>query len=422
MELAVLLVSFLLFLLLGTSVAAAMITSGLLSLLVGGMPMTIIAERVLSGINSYTLLAVPFFIFAAVIMNRGGLTDRLLGVARCFVGHFRGGTAQVDVLASIFFAGMSGSATADAASQGRILIPHMKKEGYDAGFAAGVNSASATIGAIIPPSITMVIYGSITNISVGALFLAGVVPGLVIGVGMMLVVAILAHRRGYPRAPRMRLQECVGPVLEALPALIAPIIILGGIFTGATTPTEAGVVACAYGLFLGFVVYRELTPKDILPILAETVEATAVPVFIIAAGSIFGFALTTSGFGFMVQDVLQEITTSPISLLLIVISIFMVVGLFVEGTAALLIFVPVFMPLVQLYAINEIQFAMIVIITVLIGTITPPVGLQLFIAADIAKISVFKVDVWPFVGIMLATVVALVFWPQIATLLPSVLM
>ncbi len=215
MELAVLLVSFLLFLLLGTSVAAAMITSGLLSLLVGGMPMTIIAERVLSGINSYTLLAVPFFIFAAVIMNRGGLTDRLLGVARCFVGHFRGGTAQVDVLASIFFAGMSGSATADAASQGRILIPHMKKEGYDAGFAAGVNSASATIGAIIPPSITMVIYGSITNISVGALFLAGVVPGLVIGVGMMLVVAILAHRRGYPRAPRMRLHECVGPVLDA---------------------------------------------------------------------------------------------------------------------------------------------------------------------------------------------------------------
>jgi tripartite ATP-independent transporter DctM subunit len=422
MELAVLLVSFLLFLLLGTSVAAAMITSGLLSLLVGGMPMTIIAERVLSGINSYTLLAVPFFIFAAVIMNRGGLTDRLLGVARCFVGHFRGGTAQVDVLASIFFAGMSGSATADAASQGRILIPHMKKEGYDAGFAAGVNSASATIGAIIPPSITMVIYGSITNISVGALFLAGVVPGLVIGVGMMLVVAILAHRRGYPRPPRMRLHECIGPVLDALPALIAPIIILGGIFTGATTPTEAGVVACVYGLFLGFVVYRELTPKDILPILAETVEATAVPVFIIAAGSIFGFALTTSGFGFMVQDVLQEITTSPISLLLIVISIFMVVGLFVEGTAALLIFVPVFMPLVQLYEINDIQFAMIVIITVLIGTITPPVGLQLFIAADIAKISVFKVDVWPFVGIMLATVVALVFWPQIATLLPSVLM
>jgi tripartite ATP-independent transporter DctM subunit len=422
MELTVLFVSFIVFLLLGTSVAAAMIMSAVLSLFVGGMPMTIMAERVLSGINSYTLLAVPFFIFAAVIMNRGGLTDRLLGVSRCFVGHFRGGTAQVDVLASIFFAGMSGSATADAASQGRILIPHMRKEGYDAGFAAGVNSASATIGAIIPPSIAMVIYGSVTNISVGALFLAGVIPGLITGLGMMVVVSFLAGRRGYPRAPKMTWRECVGPVLNALPALFAPVIILGGIFTGVTTPTEAGVIACVYGLFLGFVVYRELTVKDILPILAETVEATAVPVFIIAAGSIFGFALTTSGFGFMVQDVLQEITTSPIALLMIVVTIFMVVGLFVEGTAAMLIFVPIFMPLVQLYEINDIQFAMVVIITIMIGTITPPVGLQLFIAADIAKISVFKVDIWPFVAIMLVVVLVLVFVPEMATFLPAVLM
>ncbi len=422
MELLVLLASFILFLVLGASVASAMIVSAVLSLMVNGLPMTIMAERVLSGINSYTLLAVPFFIFAAVIMNRAGLTDRLLEVARCFVGHFRGGTAQVDVLASIFFAGMSGSATADAASQGRILIPHMKKEGYDAGFAAGVNSASATIGAIIPPSITMVIYGSVTNISVGALFLAGIIPGLLVGLALMTMVTFLSARRGYPRQPYMRWKDRWQPIFIAFPALLAPVIILGGIFTGATTPTEAGVVACVYGLFLGFFVYRELKVKDIMPLLAETVEATAVPVYIIGAGSVFGFALTMSGFGFMVQDMMAGLVQGPTAFLLVVIAIFMLVGLFVEGTAAMLIFVPVFMPMVQQFGIDQLQFAIIVIITLLIGTITPPVGLQLFIAADIAKLSVFKVDIWPFVAIMLVVVLAIVFAPGLVTWLPGLIL
>lgn len=422
MELLVLLASFIALLILGVSVATAMIASAVLSLLANGLPMTIMAERVLSGINSYTLLAVPFFIFAAVIMNRGGLTDRLLEVARVFVGHFRGGTAQVDVLASVFFAGMSGSATADAASQGRILIPHMKKEGYDAGFAAGVNSASATIGAIIPPSITMVIYGSVTNLSVGALFLAGILPGLLVGIALMGTVTFLSFRRGYPRSDYTPWSERWRPIMIAVPALLAPVIILGGIFSGVTTPTEAGVVACVYGLILGFFVYGELKPRDLMPLLAETVEATAVPVYIIAAGSVFGFALTMSGFGFMVQDAMRGFVDDPTLFLLVVIAIFMVVGLFVEGTAAMLIFVPVFMPIVNSFGIDQLQFAIIVIITLLIGTITPPVGLQLFIAADIAKLSVFKVDIWPFVAIMLAVVFAIVFVPGLATWLPGLLM
>jgi C4-dicarboxylate transporter DctM subunit len=422
LELFVLLASFIAFLILGVSVATAMLASAVLSLLANGLPMTILAERVLSGINSYTLLAVPFFIFAAVIMNRAGLTDRLLEVARVFVGHFRGGTAQVDVLASVFFAGMSGSATADAASQGRILIPHMVREGYDPGFAAGVNSSSATIGAIIPPSISMVIYGSVTNISVGALFLAGVIPGLLVGIALMVMVTVLSARRGYPRSEYTPWRNRWRPIMIALPALLAPVIILGGIFTGATTPTEAGVVACVYGLFLGFFVYRDLKPRDIMPLLAETVEATAVPVYIIAAGSVFGFALTMSGFGFMVQDALGDFVSGPTGLLLVVITIFFVVGLFVEGTAAMLIFVPVFMPLVDSFGVDQLQFAIIVIITILIGTITPPVGLQLFIAADIAKLSVFKVDIWPFVGIMMVVVFAIVFVPGLANWLPALLM
>jgi tripartite ATP-independent transporter DctM subunit len=208
----------------------------------------------------------------------------------------------------------------------------------------------------------------------------------------------------------------------AVPALLAPVIILGGIFSGVTTPTEAGVVACVYGLILGFFVYGELKPRDLIPLLAETVEATAVPVYIIAAGSVFGFALTMSGFGFMVQDAMRGFVDDPTLFLLVVIAIFMVVGLFVEGTAAMLIFVPVFMPIVNSFGIDQLQFAIIVIITLLIGTITPPVGLQLFIAADIAKLSVFKVDIWPFVAIMLAVVFAIVFVPGLATWLPGLLM
>lgn len=422
MSLAILLLSFFLFLTIGTPVTAAMLVSGALSLFFAGMPLNIVAERLLSGVNSYTLLAVPFFIFAAVLMNRGGLTDRLLGAAAAFVGHFRGGIAQVDVLASIFFAGMSGSATADAASQGRILIPHMQRKGYDIGFAAGVNSASATIGAIIPPSITMIIYGSVTSISVGALFLAGILPGLIIGFGMMLIVAIIARRRNYPRDEKLTVPERLRAIRGALPALFAPVIILGAIFTGIATPTEAGVIACVYAIVLGFVVYRELKLTDIPSLLRETVEATAVPVSIIAAGSVFGFALTASGFGFMVEQAVTGLTDDPLIFLCIVVLIFFVVGLVIEGTAALLIFVPIFWPMIGLYGINELQFALVVIVTILVGTITPPVGIQLFIAADIAKISVFKVEIWPFVAVMAAVVILMIAFPAIVTIVPELLM
>lgn len=422
MEIYLLFGGFILLLVLGSSVASAMVIAACGVLWLSGLPPIIAAERALSSINSYTLLAVPFFVFAAIIMNRGGLTERLFEVARCFVGHYRGGSAQVDVLASIFFAGMSGSATADAASQGRIMIPHMHKEGYSLGFAAGVNSASATIGAIIPPSITMVVYGAITNLSVGSLFLAGIVPGLAIGIGLMIAVWYLSWRRDYPRRAYVPWRDRWRPIVIALPALLAPVIILGGIFGGVTTPTEAGVIACAYGLFLAMVVYREIGPRDLVPLLVETVIATSVPVFIISAGSIFGFALTSSGFGFMVQDALSGITESPLVFMLIIVAIFMTVGLFVDGTTAKLIFVPLFAPLAAQYDIHALQFAVVVIITILVGTITPPVGLQLFVSADIARISVFKVDVWPFVAIMMFVVLLLILFPAITTFVPELLL
>lgn len=422
MELYVLLGSFILLLLAGVPVAAAMIVSGFASLWVGGLPVNIIAERTLGGINSYTLLAVPFFIFAAVVMNKAGLTERLLDAAKAIVGHMRGGTAQVNVLASIFFAGMSGSATADAASQGRIIIPSMVKEGYSPGFSAGVTAASSTIGAIIPPSIAMIIYGAVTNISVGALFIAGIVPGLVIGLAMMIYIALLARRRGYPQSPKLTWRQRRDPLIRAVPALLAPIIILGSIILGVATPTEAGVVACVYALVLGLAVYREIRPRELMALLAEAVEATAIPVFIIAAGTVFGFALTVAGFGFIVRDAITGFTDNPTIFLIVVVVIFFVVGLFVEGTTAMLIFVPVFTPMVQGFAIDPLQFALIVIVSIMVGTITPPVGLQLYVTAHIARISIFRVEIWTFAAIMLAVVLAMMLVPEIVTFVPNLIM
>jgi C4-dicarboxylate transporter DctM subunit len=399
-----------------------MMASAMLAIFYSGLPVMIVAERILGGLNSFTLLAVPFFILAAVIMNRAGVTEALLAVARCFVGHFRGGTAQVDMLASILFAGMSGSATADAASQGRMLIPAMEREGYDLRFAAAVTAASSTVGAIIPPSIAMIIYGSITSISIGALFLGGLVPGLLIGLAMMVVVAVVSRRRRYPSKSYVPWRDRWPTIRYGLPALLAPVVILGGIVTGVTTATEAGVIACIYSLLLGLFVYREITLRDLMPLLAESVEATAVPVFIIAAAVLFGFVLTINGFGFMVEELLLGVTESPLVFMMIVLCLFLLVGLFVEGTAAMLIFVPIFAPVIDSYGIDPIHFALVVIVTIMIGTITPPVGLQLFVTANIARVPLMSVMIWPFVTIMILVVLFMIIFPQTVTLLPSVVM
>lgn len=422
MEIALLLGIFLVLLFAGVPVATAMLFSSIVNILYIGIPPVIASERMLSSINSFPLLAVPFFILAGVIMNRAGLTARLVDVSRAFVGHFYGGTAQVNVLASIFFSGISGSASADAAAIGSMLIPTMKREGYDPGFSVGITAASATIGPIIPPSIVMVIYGSMTNLSIGALFLAGILPGLAIGAALMVIVAIMSKRRNYPRQTRIpwRARLCI--VWRSTPALMAPGIILGGIVFGLYTATEAGVIAAVYGLFVGFFVYRELKLSDLLPLLAESVEMTAIPVFILASASIFGWLLAFHGFGTMVVDALEALNLDGSGLLLVLVIVLLLIGLIIEGLAALIIFVPVFMPLIPAFGLDELQFALIIIVTILIGTVTPPVGLQLYIAASIGKTSLSEIVVWPFVFAMIAVVVAMVLFPPFVTFVPRLVM
>ena len=413
---------FLILLFLGAPVATAMLFSSIVNLLFVGLPGVIAADRVLNSLNSFPLLAVPFFILAGVIMNQAGLTKRLVDVSRAFVGHRPGGTAQVNVLASIFFSGISGSASADAAAIGSMLIPAMKREGYSPGFAVGITAASGTIGPIIPPSIGMVIYATITEMSIGRLFLAGIVPGLAIGLALMVLVHIISKRRGYPRTERMPWRERAGVLFVALPALLAPVILLGGIVSGFYTATEAGVVACVYGLLIGLFFYRDLRLRDIPPMLARSVEVTAIPLFIYASASVFAFLLAVHGFGQVVVDILRWIEPGPTGLLLILVAMLLVIGLVVEGLAAMIIFVPVFMPLIPAFDLNELHFALIVMMTLLIGTCTPPVGLQLYIAAAVGDTPIREVEVWPFVIVMLLVVVLIVLFPPLVTWVPGLVM
>lgn len=424
MAIALLLGTFLVLLFAGVPVALAMLAASIVDLIylnLTGFPLPpiVVAERILSAINSFPLLAVPFFIFAGVIMNRGGLTGHLVNVARAFVGHFHGGTAQCNVLASILFSGISGSASADAAAIGSMLIPAMKREGYPAGFAVGITAASATIGPIIPPSIVMIIYSAMTNLSIGALFLAGVIPGLAIGIALMVMVAIMSRREGYPRQTRTPWPARGRIALRAIPALIAPVIIVGGIVTGLYTATEAGVVACVYGIAVGLFVYRELRLSDLPRLLAEAVETTAIPVFILACASIFGWLLTFHGFGPMLVGAFRALDLSPTMMMLSLVMLLLIIGLVIEGLAALIIFVPVFMPLIPAFGFDPIHFALVIIVTILIGTVTPPVGLQLYIASAIGQTKLHEVVVWPFVFTMVVVVVLMVLVEPMATYLPS---
>lgn len=405
----------------GASIGVSLLLSSIISLFMSGIPVTVLAERFLGIINSYTLLAVPFFITGAVIMNRGGVTRNILDFAYALVGHKVGGTAKVNVLGSLFFSGMSGSATADVASQGRMLIPRMIDEGYDRPFSAGVTAAASIITSIIPPSIVMIIYASVTNISIGGLFFAGVIPGILLFAALLLIVHVLSLRRGYPRGERQHVRDIWPIMLKALPALVAPVLVLGGIRFGVITPTEAGVAICVYALVLGLLVYKEFTLRSIPRIMEECVVATAAPMFVIASSASFGFALSISGFGFMLNDILVGITTNPIIFMFITVVVLGIMGLFLEGTAVLLIFVPFFAPIAQNYGIDSLQYALLVIITLMVGTLTPPVGLQSFIAADIAGINILQVDIWYFVAAILLIAILVIFFPALATILPSLL-
>lgn len=413
---------FLILLFTGFPVAFAMGIAGTLTVLnIGRISPILIPQRLFMSLNSFTFLAVPFFILAGEIMNSGGITRRVVKFASVLLRGLPGNLAHVNVVTSIILAGFSGSATADAVAVGSIMIPAMKKAGYTPEFSAGVTAASACIGPIIPPSVVMVIYGGITGLSVGKMFLGGFIPGLAIGIGQMLVVAYYARKNKWPSGQFPKLKEILVAAKEASFALFAPIIILGGIVTGIITATEAGVIAVVYAFIISVFIYKEIKINQIPKILVNAALNTSVPIMIISCASIVGWVLARQNFATQIFHGLINISENTNILYFLIVVMLLIIGLVVEGSAALIIFTPVLYPIGLKLGYDSIHFALVVMITILIGTITPPVGLQLYIASAIAKTSITKVVIWPFVLIMVTVLLIITYYPPLVTFLPHII-
>ncbi|KFB09384.1 TRAP transporter large permease [Nitratireductor basaltis] len=386
--------------------------------------LAMLPQRMFSATTGFTLLAIPFFILAGNLMNTGGITRRIFRFADACVGHIRGGLGQVNVLASLFFSGMSGAAVADAAGLGQVELKAMADRDYDLDFSAAITAASSTIGPVFPPSIPFVLYSSITGVSVGQLFLAGVVPGLLMAVALMIAVYCFALVNKMPRRDRIDWIEIVKSFLGAFLSLMTPAIIIAGIFGGAFTPTEAGVMASAYALFLSMVVYRELKWRDLPLVLWETLVHTIRVMFVIAAAGFFGWLLIHQRVPNQLVGSLLALSDNPAIILTIIVLILLLLGMFLEGIAVIVLTVPLFLPIITEIGIDPVQFGVIMIMCSMVGLLTPPVGMVLFAVSSIAKISVARLSkaTMPYLIGLTLVLIAVIAIPEISTWLPNLVM
>lgn len=410
---------------LGLPIGHAMIGGSILYLWLAGLDMGTAAEQLLNGMySSYILLAVPLFIFAAEIMNSGSMTARLLHFCDALVGRFRGGLAQVNVVQSIIFAGMSGSAIADAAGSGKLMQTMMTSGGkYTPSFAAALTAATAVIGPIIPPSIPMVVYSLVSDASIGYLFIAGLVPGLLMGGAQMALIAIIARRRNFPVGDRVPLREVPGIAVRAFPALMMPVVLLGFIYSGVTTPTEAAAIAAAYAFVISTFLYREVTVRGFYASLLSSARTTASIGMLIAGALVFNYVVTVENIPQTLSAALQGRDLSPTAYLILVNLLLLVLGCLLEGTTILLVIVPVLIPTAQALGIDMVHFGVVVVINIMLGLITPPYGLLLFIMTKIsgAPLRAIVRDTLPFLFAMLAILVVITFVPEVVLWLPRLL-
>jgi tripartite ATP-independent transporter DctM subunit len=388
------------------------------------VPISLVVQRMSSGIDSFPLLAIPLFVLAGNLMNVGGIAARIFEFAVALVGHLRGGLAQVNIFASLIFAGMSGVAQADAAGLGTVEIKAMKREGFDPAFAAACTAASAIVGPIIPPSVIMVVYGVLAQVSISDLFLAGLVPGLVIGGLLMLTVWFLVSsgRVHAPVQPRADIGTLRRTFLRAIPPLMAPVILVVGLLSGVATPTELGAITVVFAAVIGFA-YRELTLRRLYTCLGETFVTSGVLVFIMAAAVPFGWAIAVNNVPAQLSTSLLGITENKWLILAMINALLLVIGCFMETTAILLIAVPTFLPLVLLLGIDPIHFGLIIILNLLIGATTPPFGVLLFIVQDIAKVTFGAVvrAIIPFYIPLAIALLMITYWPNLSLWLPRIL-
>ena len=406
----------------GLPIAFAMLSAAIAYLFMSGQDVGLVAEQSLNGLfGSFVLLAVPLFILAANFMNAGTVTDRLLAFCVALVGRFRGGLAQVNVVASLIFSGMSGSAIADAAGIGRIIIVMMCKGGrYPRGYAAALTAASSVIGPIIPPSIPMVLYALISNTSIGYLFLGGILPGLLIAGALMAFNAWAARRRDFGTDEVTPLRELPRITLTAFPALLLPVILLAGIYGGATTPTEAAAVAAAYALALAAFFYRALSWRQFYDLVLDGARSTAVVGMIIAAALVFNYLVASENIPGIVADSLAGLDIPPLLFLLAINLVFLALGCLFDATTLLLVVVPLFLPSALALGIDPVHFGVLIVVNIMIGLVTPPYGVLLFVINAVTGIPLNEIirEIWPFLWVLLAALGALILFPEIVLFLP----
>ena len=408
--------------LIGVPVGQAMIGGSVLYLYLKGMDMGTAAEQLLNGTySSFLLLAIPLFILAATIMSTGSILDRLLRFCNAIVGRFPGGLAQVNVLQSIVFASMSGSALADAAGSGKLMLAMMTRDGkYTKGFAAALTAVSAVIGPILPPSIPMVLYALVSGASIGYLFIAGVLPGLLLGAVQMGLIYFLAKRRHYPVEAKVPLREMPRITREAFPALMLPVILLGCLYTGVTTPTEAAGLAAAYALLISVVLYRSIGWKDIYNSLISSARTSISIGMLIAGALVFNYVITAENIPASLSVMLKTFDLSPLGFMLLVNLILLVLGCFLEGSTIILVILPVLLPTATALGIDPVHFGVVAILNIMIGLVTPPYGLLLFMMTKIADVSLMELvrEVLPFLGVMLGALAVVTLMPDLVLFLP----
>jgi C4-dicarboxylate transporter DctM subunit len=388
----------------------------------GTLPLAIIPQRMILGADSFSLMAVPFFVLASYIMNQGGITRRIISFSNVIVGRFRGGLGLANVAASMLFGGVSGSAVADSTGIGSVIIPAMIDEGYDPDFSAAVTAASSICGPIIPPSVPMVIYGITAEVSIGAMFLAGAVPGILLGLSLMALTYYYAVKRSYPRYGAVSLPEFWRAFRSAIWALLMPVIILGGIFSGVFTVAESAAVAVVYAFLVGMFVYREFRVTDILPMLRKAALDTAVIMFVISVAALFSWVMAISRLPQLLTNWIFSLQLSPIAVLMVLNLCLLFIGTFMEAISAMLIIIPLILPPTKALGIDPIHLGTIIVFNLMLGLLTPPVGLCLYITGRLANISLERVSkaALPFLLVGIGVLLVITLFPGLVLFLPRV--
>ena len=421
MGLMILFLSLMVLMLLRLPIAYALAMSSFFYILYAGLPPVLLFHNFSNGMNSFPLLAIPFFVFAGSLMNAAGITERIFGFARALVGWMRGGLGQVNIGASVVFAGMSGAAVADAGGLGAIEIKALRSAKYDDDFSVGITAASSTIGPIIPPSLPLVIFGVTASTSIGRLFLAGIIPGLLMALSLSFMVWWISRRRQYPKDVAFSVSNVGRRFRQAFLPLMTPVIIIGGIVTGAFTPTEAAICASVYAMLLGTVVYRSLSWRKLMVISLETIETTAAILLIVGAASVFAWILTTNQVATQLATSLLSFTDSRTIALLLIMVIVLMIGLFMETIAAITILVPVLMPVATQFGIDPVHLGIIVIVNLMLGLLTPPIGLVLFVLARVSNVPFDRCvrATLPFLVPLVIVLLLLTFIPSLTLWLPD---